>query len=445
MSRKIKRYWAFGMVLAVVLVPYIAYGADKEKSSGVTTGVDVLFPEPKYTLLPTINTAPASFWPEGVTPIALPGFAVNAFAKGLQHPRWLFVLPNGDVLVAETGAPSKEKVGISEIIVNFVKKRVGAGEKSTDKIILLRDLDNDGIAETRSVFLTGLKSPFGMALIDDTLYIANTDSIVKVPYRVGTTKITTTPIKVVDLPAGSINSHWTKSLLASPDSSKLFVGVGSNSNVAERGIEVEKNRAAILEIDLITENTRIFASGLRNPVGMDWQPDSGALWVVVNERDGIGMDVPPDYLTSVREGAFYGWPYSYFGAHVDKRVKPQRPDLVAKAVVPDYALGGHVAPLGLAFYKGNLFPKKYHGGAFIGEHGSWNRKPFSGYQVVFVPFVDGKPSGQARTVLRDFLNSDDEAQGRPAGIAIDQHGAVLVADDVGNTVWRVIPSEISSE
>jgi glucose/arabinose dehydrogenase len=282
-----------------------------------------------------------------------------------------------------------------------------------------------------------LNSPFGMALVGNDFYVANSDAIVRFPYRTGDSKITVAGVKLADLPAGPLNHHWTKDLVASPDGSKLYATVGSNSNVGENGMDVETSRAAVLEVDRVTGKSRVFASGLRNPNGPAWQPQSGALWVVVNERDELGNDLVPDYMTSVKDGGFYGWPYSYYGQHVDARVEPQRPDLVAKAIAPDYALGAHTASLGLAFNTGNLFPPDMANGAFIGQHGSWNRKPRAGYKVIFVPFANGKPSGQPRDILTGFLNADGEAQGRPVGVAIDKSGALLVADDVGNTVWRV--------
>ena len=400
-------------------------------------------PAPQSSLVPTVNVATAVGWPAGATPTAAPGMAVRAFATGLDHPRWLYVLPNGDVLVAESNAPPKKDEGFSLMgfFMNFFMKKAGARVPSADRITLLRDADGDGVAETRSVYRAGLHSPFGIALVGDTLYIANADAIVKLPYREGAPSNDATPVKVVDLPGGPRNHHWTKNIIASRDGSKLYATVGSNSNVAENGMEEEVDRAAILEVDIATGNRRLYASGLRNPNGLGWEPATGALWTVVNERDMLGNDLVPDYLTSVKEGAFYGWPYSYFGQNVDDRVKPPRPDLVAKAVVPDYALGSHVAPLGLVFYGGSLLPQQYRGGAFIGEHGSWNRKPKSGYKVVFVPFAGGKPSGLPQDFLTGFLTSDEaDARGRPVGVAVDKSGALLVADDVGNAIWRVAPA-----
>jgi len=400
-----------------------------------------VLPAPHHTLIPTVHVADARGWPAGQTPTAAEGLQVNAFATGLQHPRWLYVLPNGDVLVAETNAPPKPEdgKGIKGWFMKLFMKHAGAGVPSANRITLLRDADGDGVAETRSVFLQGLMSPFGMVLVGDTFYVANADAVVQVPYVDGETRIDATPTTLVELPGGLINHHWTKSLVASADGAKLYAGIGSNSNVGENGIAAEAGRAAIWEIDRASGTHRIFASGLRNPVGMDWQPHSGALWVAVNERDELGSDLVPDYMTSVRDGGFYGWPYSYYGQHVDTRPQPSRPDLVATAIPPDYALGPHTASLGLAFYDATLFPPRYRSGAFVGQHGSWNRRPRSGYKVIFVPFVDGRPAGEAQDVLTGFLDADGNARGRPVGVIVDKRGALLVADDVGNTIWRVTP------
>jgi glucose/arabinose dehydrogenase len=396
------------------------------------TGLNPVLPPPSASLIPTIRVAPAKGWPTGAKPVASDGRAVTAFATGLDHPRWLYVLPNGDVLVAETNAPKRpeDEKGIRGRIMKRVMEKAGASVPSANRITLLRDADGDGVAETRSVFLERLNSPFGMALVGNAFYVANTDAVLRFPYRSGDMRITAPGTKVVDLPAGPRNHHWTKNLLPSRDGTKLYVTVGSNSNIAEHGMHEEEGRAAIWEVDAKSGAHRIFASGLRNPNGLAWEPKSGALWTVVNERDELGSDLVPDYLTTVREGAFYGWPYSYFGAHVDPRVEPQRPDLVAKAVKPDYSLGSHVAPLGLAITEQ---------GAFIGQHGSWNRRPLIGYNVVFVPFKDGKPSGHPVEILGGFLSPEGEAYGRPVGVAIDKRGALLVADDVGNAVWRLAP------
>jgi glucose/arabinose dehydrogenase len=405
-------------------------------------GPDPALDAPQKSLLPTVNIAPAKPWTQGQAPHAAAGFAVTAFASKLDHPRWITTLPNGDVLVAESNAPAQhdESSGIKGFVMKKVMRRAGAAVPSADRIVLLRDADGDGIAETRTVFIDKLHSPFGMALVGDDLYVANTDSIVRFKYRPGDTQITASGEKFMDLPGGPINHHWTKNLIASPDGSKLYVTVGSNSNVAENGIDAEKGRAAIMEVDIATKQARLYATGLRNPNGMSWQPQSGALWTVVNERDELGNDLVPDYMTSVKDGAFYGWPYSYYGQHIDTRVKPQRADLVQSAIVPDYALGAHTASLGLTFYNAKAFPEHYWNGAFVGQHGSWNRKPRSGYKVVFVPFADGKPSGPPEDILTGFLSDDGHAQGRPVGVAIDGKGALLVADDVGNSIWRVMPA-----
>lgn len=400
-------------------------------------GPNPQLPEPVTTLVPTIQVATAVGWKEGEAPAPAPGLRVTRFAAGLDHPRWLHVLPNGDVLVAESNAPPRPpQRGLRAWFMRHFFRRAGAAVPSANRITLLRDGDGDGIAEVSSPFLTSLFSPFGMALVGNDLYVANADALMRFPYSPGASTIASAGTKIADLPAG-INHHWTKSLLASRDGSKLYVGVGSNSNVAEKGMEQEANRAAILEVDRASGRWRVFASGLRNPVGIDWNPETGALWTVVNERDELGSDLVPDYLTSVADRGFYGWPYSYFGQHVDARVRPPRPDLVAKAIVPDYALGPHTGSLGLAFYGGASLPSKYRGGAFVGQHGSWNRRPRSGYKVIFIPFADGRPSGPAEDVLTGFLNDDGEARGRPVGIAVDRAGALLVADDVGNIVWRL--------
>ncbi len=397
-------------------------------------------PAPKTSLVPTVNIAEATGWPDGQQPHAAQGFQVQAFARDLDHPRWLHVLPNGDVLVAESDAPPKpEGQGIRGWIMKKVMARAGSGVKSANRITLLRDSDGDGTLEDRTVFLDGLNSPIGMALVGDQLYVANTDALMRFPYEEGTTQIEDPGEKIVDLPAGPINHHWTKNVIASPDGSRLYVTSGSNSNIAENGMEAEENRAAILEVDPKLKTLRLFASGLRNPNGLAWQPDSGELWTTVNERDLIGSDLVPDYTTSVKDGGFYGWPYSYFGQHQDDRVKPPRPDLVEQAIIPDYALGAHTASLGLTFYEGTLLPERYRNGAFIGQHGSWNRKPRSGYKVVFVPFRNGEPNGAAEDVLTGFISSDEQAMGRPVGVAVDKAGALLVADDVGNVIWRVTP------
>ena len=403
-------------------------------------GPDPVLPEPDPGLIPSVQVAEAVGWSEGQAPTAAPGLQVNAFATGLDHPRWMYVLPNGDVLVAETNAQPRENGGgLRGWIVKQMMEKAGAAVPSADRITLLRDADGDGVAEFRSAFVTGMTSPFGMALVGDTLYIANTDALVRMPYRSGQTEIRGQYEIVTPLPAGPINYHWTKSLVAHPDGQRLYVGVGSNSNVGERGLEHEAFRAAVLEIRAGSGDTREFATGLRNPVGMDWNPVTGELWVAVNERDELGGDLVPDYMTSIRDGDFFGWPWSYYGPIVDERVEPSRPDKVAAARKPDYALGAHTASLGLKFYDAELLGGDYRGGAFVGQHGSWNRKPPSGYRVIFVPFDNGRPSGMPRDILTGFLDGD-EARGRPVGVAVAADGAVLVADDVGNVIWRVTPA-----
>jgi glucose/arabinose dehydrogenase len=429
--------------LAVCIAAGLSGCGDASKlppSAGV--GPNPTLPPPTRTLIPTVQIARAEGWPAGGKPVGATGTAVSAFATGLDHPRWVHVLPNGDVLVAETNAPPKpdDGKGITGWIMKRVMKTAGAGVPSANRITLLRDADGDGVAETRAVFLEGLNSPFGMELVGNDFYVATTDAVMRFPYTAGEIRITAPGTKVVDLPAGPLNHHWTKNLIASRDGSKLYVTVGSNSNVAENGIDQEAGRAAIWEVDLKSGNHRIFASGLRNPNGLVWEPLSGALWTVVNERDELGSDLVPDYLTSVKDGGFYGWPYSYFGEHVDERVKPPRPELVAKAIRPDYALGSHVAPLGLAYSDGNALPAPFARGMFVGQHGSWNSKPRTGYNVVFVPFSDGKPSGNPVDVLTGFVSTAGEAYGRPVGVALDKRGALLVADDVGNVIWRVTAS-----
>ncbi|CAO3410510.1 PQQ-dependent sugar dehydrogenase [Azospirillum largimobile] len=428
------------MLCATVAVLSLA-GCGEQASLPVSagTGPNPTLPEPKSTLIPTVNIADAIGWPQGAQPAPAQGLSLTAFASGLDHPRWMLALPNGDVLVAETNAPPKpeDNKGIKGWVMGLVMDKAGAKTPSANRITLLRDSDGDGKADVREPFMEGLNSPFGMALVGGDLYIANTDAVVKVPYKEGDTRITAQPEKIVDLPGGPLNHHWTKNIIASRDGTKLYATTGSNSNVAENGMEAEEGRAAIWEIDLKTRSHRIFASGLRNPNGLDWEPTSGALWTAVNERDEIGSDLVPDYMTSVKDGGFYGWPYSYFGQHVDQRVEPQRPDLVAKAIPPDYALGPHTASLGLVFSRPGELPQSLQQGVFIGQHGSWNREPPSGYKVIFVPFRDGKPAGEPVDVLTGFLDKDGKAQGRPVGVILDKKGALLVADDVGNAIWRV--------
>jgi glucose/arabinose dehydrogenase len=428
------------VMLALAAASVVACGSVARLPVAAGTGPHPVLPEPERSLIPVVNIAPAKGWSAGQVPVAAPGTAVARFAEGLDHPRWIYVLPNGDVLVAETNAPPRpgDRKGFKGWIMKVVMGRAGAGVPSANRITLLRDLDGDGIADTRTAFLEGLNSPFGMALVGNDLYVANTDAVVRFPYSPGETRITATGTRLTDLPAGTINHHWTKNLIASRDGSRLYVTVGSNSNVAENGIDKEEGRAAIWELDLTTGRKRLFASGLRNPNGMAWEPESGALWTTVNERDELGSDLVPDYMTSVRDGGFYGWPYSYFGRHVDTRVSPPRPDLVAGALSPDYALGPHTASLGLASANGSTLPAPFRSGMFVGQHGSWNRKPHSGYKVIFVPFHGGKPTAApVIDVLSGFITEEGDALGRPVGVALDKTGALLVADDVGNIIWRV--------
>lgn len=415
-------------------------GCGESAKNDINAGIgeNIVLPEPNPTKIPTVHVAKAIGWSDSAKPVAAEGTSVQAFAKTLSHPRWLYQLPNGDVLVAETNFQMQGLEGsIKGWFAKHFLTKGGAIGNSPDCITLLRDKDGDGVAETRSTFLSGLHSPFGMALIGSTFYVANADEIVSFPYKEGETTITATPQHVIDLPGLPLNHHWTKNILPNKDGSKLYVTVGSNSNVGENGLEIEKERAAIWEVDLASGSHRIFASGIRNPNGLAWEPTSNKLWTVVNERDEIGSDLVPDYMTSVQDGGFYGWPYSYYGQHVDVRVEPQKPDLVAKAIVPDYALGPHTASLGLSPAKGNTLGQVYTEGMFIGQHGSWNRRPYSGYKVIFVPFTGGKPSGKPMDVLTGFIDENGDAQGRPVGVLVDHAGGLLVADDVGNTVWRV--------
>lgn len=426
-------------VLAVVLASTGAVAASQESDEG-EYGAHPVIPAPEKHLIPTLKVAKAKRWKGDAMPRAGSGLKVSALARDLQHPRWVYVLPNGDILVAESEAPPKPEdgKGVRGLVQKHEQKRAGSGDApSANRITLLRDVRGDGASVERHTFLQGLNSPIGMALIGDIFYVADSDAVVRVPYHTGDTEITATPTKVTDLPAGPINHHWTKSLIASADGKKVYVGVGSNSNAGENGIEAENERNAVWEIDLSSGAHRIFANGLRNPVGLAWQPDSQVLWVAVNERDELGDHLPPDYMTGLREGAFYGFPYSYYGQHVDVRVKAQNPELVAKAIAPDYALGAHTASLGLCWSGGSTLPPPYQHGMFVGQHGSWNRKTLSGYRVVFVAFDKGTPQGLPIEVLGGFLNSEGQAQGRPVGLAIDKQGSLLVADDVGNSVWRV--------
>ncbi|TYL89481.1 sorbosone dehydrogenase family protein [Bradyrhizobium rifense] len=406
-------------------------------------GANPVLPQLHQYLLPPIRIATPVGW-GSETPKVPQGLKIQALATGLQHPRSVYVLPNGDVLVVESNGPKAPIFRPKDLVTGVVETLAGAKAKDANRITLLRDTNGDGIPDVRTVFLDHLNSPFGVALVGHDLYVANTDAIMRYPYQDGQTSITAKGTKLTDLPGGPIDHHWTKSLLASPDGSKLYVGVGSNSNIAENGIQAEYERAAIWEVDRTTGAHRIFASGTRNPTGLQWEPTTGKLWAIANERDEIGPDLVPDYLTSVQDGGFYGWPYSYYGQHLDPRVQPQRPDLVAKAIVPDYALSSHVAPLGFAMSSGHNLPANYQSGAFVGEHGSWDRTPLNGYKVVFVPFRDGKPSGPAQDVVTGFLDANNHTHGRPVGLAVDRSGALLIADDVGNAVWRVSSAGVSA-
>ena len=403
-------------------------------------GSNPQIPTPTPSTLPTMKIAKPVGWPAGATPTPAPGLAVQAFADGLDHPRWLYTLPNGDVLVAETSAPPQpdDEKGVKGFAQKIVMSFAGANVPSANRITLLRDTNGDGVADLKTPFITGLNAPIGMALVGDALYVAQTDELTRFAYTPGATSIATPGVKVAALPGGTRNHHWTKNVIASPDGNTLFVAVGSNSNVGENGLDEEKDRAAILAIDAASGRARVFATGLRNPVGLGWNPVTGELWTAVNERDELGSDLVPDYMTSVKDGGHYGWPWSYYGQTVDTRVTPARPDMVAKAIKPDYALGPHTASLGLAFAPPTqALGPAFASGAFIGQHGSWNRNPPSGYRVVFVPFVDGRPQGLPVDVLTGFLNAQGKAQGRPVGVAFDASGALLVADDAGNKIWRV--------
>lgn len=427
----------------LLMTGLVACAAHAQEGGPVGYGYNPALPTPEKALLPTVKVAKATGWTNSRRPIAPSGLVAVQYATNLDHPRWIYTLPNGDVLVAETNAPPKpdDGKGIKGWFMKKTMKKAGAATPSANRITLLRDSNGDGRVELKTTFLENLHSPFGMALVGNTFYVANTDAVVKFPYIEGATEIKDAAVKVADLPGGTLNHHWTKNLVASVDGKTLYVSVGSNSNVAENGIDKEKNRAAILKIDAATGATEVFANGLRNPVGMDWNPATGELWTAVNERDELGDDLVPDYMTSVKQGGFYGWPYSYFGQNVDERVKEQKPELVAKAIVPDYALGAHTASLGLTFYTSDMKGQyaQYKDGAFVGQHGSWNRSKPSGYKVVFIPFKDGKPDGMPQDFLTGFLDEEGNAMGRPVGVATDKTGALLVADDVGNIIWRVEP------
>ncbi|NWK98014.1 sorbosone dehydrogenase [Sphingobium lactosutens] len=416
---------------------YLAQGDTARLPAGADTGREPVFTSPRSEMLPTINIAEVKPWKGDAKPVAAKGLEVARFADGLAHPRSMLRLPNGDILVAETNSPPRPKDGIVDRVMNYLMNKAGAGVPSANRITLLRDVDGDGKAETKTAFLTGLNSPYGMALIDGTLYVANTDALMAFPYKDGDTKITDKGRKIIDLPAQAPNQHWTKSLVAAPNG-LLYVGVGSNSNIGDNGLEAEKNRALVFEVNPKTSYKRIFASGLRNPVGLAFEPKSGTLWGVVNERDMLGGDLVPDYLARIEFGAFYGWPWNYWGGYEDRRVQPQRPEIREYTKRPDYALGNHVAPLGLTFADKVQLGAPYTDGAFVGLHGSWNRKPAAGYKVVYVGFDDGE-AGKAKPVdvLTGFLDKDGAAQGRPVDVTADAKGALLVSDDVGGVVWRV--------
>lgn len=422
-----------------------ACGNNSQLPKEASYGPNPALPAPQQQEIPQNNSAGAGKWQNGETPTPAPGLAVKAFATKLDHPRWLYVLPNGDVLVAESnkGTSWADTMGYGGWLESLVRRLQGLNTKSANRITLLRDTKGDGVADVKSVFISGLNAPIGMALVGDTLYVADTDALLAFPYKTGETHIDGPGRKVTDLPGGDIDHHWTKNVIASPDGSKLYVTVGSNSNAGENGLDKEVGRAAIWEVDPKTGSHRIFASGIRNPNGMGWSP-GGVLWTAVNERDEIGGDLVPDYMTSVKDGAFYGWPWSYYGQHVDIRVQPPNPAMVAKAISPDYALGTHTASLGLTFAKGEKLGSDYSSGVFIGQHGSWNRTPINGYDVIFVKFDGEKPVGEPTNVLTGFVDDKGDARGRPVGVTIDKQGALLVADDTGNVVWRVTKAGAST-
>lgn len=428
---------ATGLALALVLA---GCGDNKALDPAEQMGPDPRLPRAENFLLPPMQVPEGVGWQGDAMPKVAAGLKIEKIAGGLQHPRQVYALSNGDVLVVESSSPGTAPTTTpKQLVSSLVKNRSGKSGKGGNRITLLRPKGGSGEWE-KHVLVEKLDSPFGVEVIGDTLYVANTGNITAYPFTVGTTRITDPGRELADLP-NTVNHHWTKTLLASPDGSKLYVGVGSNSNVGENGMEIEYRRAAVLEVDVASGASRVYASGLRNPTGLGWEPQTGALWAIVNERDEIGTDLVPDYLTSVRDGGFYGWPYSYFGQHVDPRVSPPRPDLVAKAIKPDYALSSHVAPLGMVFYQGDSLPQQYRGGVFIGEHGSWNRSPLNGYKVGFVKFENGKPVGKVEPVVTGFVSEDHkQLYGAPVGVAQGADGALLIADDVGNVVWRVTSS-----
>jgi glucose/arabinose dehydrogenase len=437
-----KHFLLFPLVLLLVaggVIWYLARGDTAQLTDDQSVGRTPVFTTARSELIPTINIAEVERWKAGEKPVVAKGLTVDRFVDGLDHPRSMLRLPNGDILVTETNSPPRPAKSIRDRIMVFLMGRAGAGTPSANRIMLLRDANGDGKAEVKTSFLTGLNSPYGMALIGDTLYVANTDSLMAFPYTTGATRITDKGRKILNLPAQAPNEHWTRNLLASPDGKSLYVAVGSNSNAAENGIEAEDNRAAILEVTPATGDYRIFATGLRNPVGMAWEPRSQTLWTVVNERDMLGSDLVPDYLTRVEFGGFYGWPWNYWGGYEDSRVQPERPELREYTHRPDYALGNHVAPLGLTFADGVKLGAPFEGGAFVGLHGSWNRKPAAGYKVVFVKFdpKDDRGTGKPVDLLTGFLSADGKAHGRPVDVTPDASGALLVSDDVGGVIWRI--------
>jgi glucose/arabinose dehydrogenase len=445
MSRHFIRRVGFLAGASLLALSLAACSDDGDFDVSQQIGPDPVLPEPNQPLIADTKLAEVVGWQEGETPTVPDGMTVTAYAKDLVNPRTVHTLPNGDVLVIQSRGPSggvvdRPKDIIRGWIMSLAKGGGGGEPKESNLITLLRDTDRDGQVDERHDLLTGLNSPFGVAYADDTLYVAATDAILAYPYRLGENEISAAPRVLTPLPGGPINHHWTKDLALSPDGRFLYASVGSNSNAAERGMEAEKGRAAIWQIDRATGAARVFASGLRNPNGLTFHPDTGALWAVINERDELGPNLVPDYMTSVQEGAFYGWPWSYYGQHVDPRIMPKRPEMVEKAIAPDYALSSHVAALGLTFSAGSALPEAYRGGAFVGEHGSWNRSFFNGYKVVYIPFENGRPSGMAQDVVTRFLDGD-QARGRPVGVGIDGTGALLVADDAGNTVWRVAAAD----
>jgi glucose/arabinose dehydrogenase len=425
---------ASGLMVLALVAACSGKGGDPSTQYGSNPNL----PEPHQYLMPPMNVPKVVGWKAGEMPTVPTGMRIQAMRTGLMHPRIVYPLPNGDILVVESNGPGTEPFRPKDYIQGKVKARAGAAAKGGNRITLLRDANGDGVPELQTVLVDNLHSPYGVVWLAGTLYVANTDAIIAFPFTPGQTKITVPGTKLTDLPAGPIDHHWTKSMVASPDGSKLYVGVGSNSNITENGMEVEEGRAAIYEVDRLTGAKRIYATGTRNPTNLAIQPGTGQLFAVVNERDEIGPDLVPDYLTSIKEGGFYGWPYSYWGQHVDVRVHPQNPAMVAKAIKPDYGLSSHVATLGVAFSQGETLSPQYSNGAFVGEHGSWDRDPLNGYQVIFVPFVNGRPSGRPIPVITGFLAPDQKTvRGRPVGVALDRTGALVVADDVGNVVWRV--------